>query len=129
VRRLRSHRDGRKGREICSWHRGGESSAPEEIEPAAAPNLVDSHGSTTAIRPLHRPQLSDVGAGGQVLLLACVGVRPGRVAFRPILLRHATRFVGLGFLVPGVVLPDLLMAFAHTAAYGDLIAALLALAA
>lgn len=55
--------------------------------------------------------------------------QPGRSAFRPILLLHSTRFVGLGFLIPGVVAPDLSAAFATPAAYGDLIAALLALAA
>jgi hypothetical protein len=53
----------------------------------------------------------------------------GRSGFRPILLLHSSRFVGLGFLVPGVVSPDLPLAFAKPAAYGDLIAALLALAA
>lgn len=54
--------------------------------------------------------------------------RPGRAGFRPILLLHATRFVGLGFLVSGVVSPELPIAFAGPAAYGDLTAALLALA-
>jgi hypothetical protein len=52
----------------------------------------------------------------------------GRSAFRPILLLHSSRFVGLAFLVPGVVSPDLPAAFAEPAAYGDLIAACLALA-
>jgi len=50
-------------------------------------------------------------------------------ALRPLLLLHAFRFVGLAFLVPGVVAPDLSAAFAGPAAYGDLIAALLALLA
>ena len=54
-------------------------------------------------------------------------VMPGRTAFRPILLLHATRFLGLGFLVPGVVSPALPIAFAAPAAYGDLIATVLAL--
>ena len=36
-------------------------------------------------------------------------------------------FIGLAFLVPGVVSPDLPSAFAHSAAYGDIIAAVLAL--
>jgi hypothetical protein len=53
---------------------------------------------------------------------------PGRSAFRPILLLHSTRFVGLAFLVPGVVPSELPAAFSEPAAYGDLIAALLALA-
>src|SRR5258706_15807701 len=42
---------------------------------------------------------------------------------------HAFRFVGLSFLVPGVVSPALPRAFAVPAAYGDLIAALLAVVA
>ena len=50
-------------------------------------------------------------------------------ALRPILLLHSFRFVGLAFLVPGVVMPDLSPDFARPAAYGDLIAAVLALLA
>jgi uncharacterized membrane protein len=48
-------------------------------------------------------------------------------ALRPILILHSFRFEGLAFLVPGVVSPDLPSAFAHSAAYGDIIAATLAL--
>jgi len=48
-------------------------------------------------------------------------------ALRPILVLHSFRFVGLAFLVPGVVSPDLPSAFAHSAAYGDVVAATLAL--
>jgi hypothetical protein len=48
-------------------------------------------------------------------------------ALRPLLILHSFRFIGLAFLVPGVVSPDLPPAFAHPAAYGDIIAALLAL--
>ena len=48
-------------------------------------------------------------------------------ALRPLLILHSFRFIGLAFLVPGVVSPDLPAAFAHPAAYGDLIAAILAL--
>ncbi len=48
-------------------------------------------------------------------------------ALRPILTLHSFRFLGLAFLVPGVVSPDLPSAFAQSAAYGDLIAAALAL--
>jgi hypothetical protein len=48
-------------------------------------------------------------------------------ALRPLLTLHSFRFVGLAFLVPGVVSPDLPSAFAHSAAYGDIIAATLAL--
>ena len=50
-------------------------------------------------------------------------------ALRPVLILHSFRFVGLAFLVPGVVSPDLPSAFAHPAAYGDIIAAILALLA
>jgi hypothetical protein len=48
-------------------------------------------------------------------------------ALRPLLILHAFRFVGLAFLVPGVVSPDLPSAFAHSAAYGDIVTAILAL--
>ena len=50
-------------------------------------------------------------------------------ALRPLLLLHCFRFIGLAFLVPGVVSPELPRAFAVPAAYGDLVAALLALLA
>ncbi len=42
---------------------------------------------------------------------------------------HAYRFIGLGFLVPGVVSSALPPEFARQAAYGDLVAALLAVVA
>ena len=50
-------------------------------------------------------------------------------ALQPILILHSFRFIGLAFLVPGVVSPDLPSAFAHLDAYGDIIAATLALLA
>jgi hypothetical protein len=50
-------------------------------------------------------------------------------ALRPLLILHSFRFIGLAFLVPGVVSSDLPPAFAHSAAYGDIIAAILALLA
>jgi hypothetical protein len=50
-------------------------------------------------------------------------------ALRPLLLLHAFRFVGLAFLVPGVVSQHLPAGFARPAGYGDLIAAMLALLA
>jgi hypothetical protein len=53
--------------------------------------------------------------------------RPRIEALRPLLVLHAFRFGGLAFLVPGVVSPDLPAAFAHDAALGDIIAAILAL--
>src|SRR5215471_4392269 len=54
---------------------------------------------------------------------------PRADALRPLLLLHSFRFIGLAFLVPGVVSPDLPGAYARPAAYGDLVAALLALLA
>jgi len=50
-------------------------------------------------------------------------------ALRPLLILHSFRFIGLAFLVTGVVSPDLPSAFAQSAAYGDIIAAILALLA
>src|SRR5262249_27230368 len=46
-----------------------------------------------------------------------------------LLVPHTFRFIGLSFLVPAVVSPPLPAAFAASAAYGDLIAAVLAVAA
>ena len=54
---------------------------------------------------------------------------PKAEALQPLLILHSFRFIGLAFLVPGVVSPDLPSAFAHSAAYGDIIAAVLALLA
>jgi len=48
-------------------------------------------------------------------------------ALRPLLVLHSFRFIGLAFLIPGVVSPDLPRAFATSAALGDLGAATLAL--
>ena len=54
-------------------------------------------------------------------------LRPRVEALRPLLILHSFRFIGLAFLVPGVVSPNLPPAFAHSAAYGDIVAAILAL--
>ena len=56
-------------------------------------------------------------------------VRSRKEALRPLLVLHGFRFIGLSFLVPGVVSPDLPIAFARDAAYGDMVAAILALLA
>jgi hypothetical protein len=56
-------------------------------------------------------------------------VRPNTEALKPILLLHGFRFIGLAFLVPGVVSAGLPAAFARPAAYGDLTTAILALLA
>jgi len=50
-------------------------------------------------------------------------------ALVPLLVPHMFRFIGLSFLVPGVVSPALPSAFAAPAAYGDLISAILAVVA
>ncbi|HJT71715.1 MAG TPA: hypothetical protein VJ731_16060 [Terriglobales bacterium] len=48
-------------------------------------------------------------------------------ALQPLLILHSFRFIGLATLIPGVVSPDLPSAFAHPEAYGDMIAAILAM--
>src|SRR6058998_1418983 len=48
---------------------------------------------------------------------------------KPILMLHGFRFLGLAFVAPGVVSPELPAAFAQPVAYGDLITAFLALLA
>src|SRR5260370_10742817 len=50
-------------------------------------------------------------------------------ALVPLVLPHTFRFVGLSFLVPGVVSHAIPSAFAVPAAHGDLIAGILAVAA
>ena len=55
--------------------------------------------------------------------------RPRATALEPLLLLHSFRFVGLAFLIPGVTSQPLDPRFANPAAYGDLLAALLALLA
>lgn len=52
---------------------------------------------------------------------------PRAEALRPILILHSFRFLGLAFVVSGVVSPELPSAFANPAAYGDIVAATLAL--
>jgi len=55
-------------------------------------------------------------------------LRP-RTVLLPILLLHSFRHLGLMFLAPGATFPGIPMSFAYPAAFGDLLAALLALAA
>src|SRR5262249_18672204 len=55
-------------------------------------------------------------------------LRP-RVVLLPILLLHAFRHLGLMFLAPGATYPGIPLEFAYPAAFGDLLAAILALAA
>ena len=54
---------------------------------------------------------------------------PRASALTPILLFHSFRHIGMAFLVPGVVSPNLAPSFAYPAAYGDLLAAVLAFVA
>jgi hypothetical protein len=60
------------------------------------------------------------------LILPELRQRTRNEGLRPLLTLHSFRFVGLAFLVPGVVSPDLPAAFAEGAAYGDIVAAALA---
>src|SRR5215813_604264 len=55
--------------------------------------------------------------------------RPSPENLKPILLLHGFRFLGLAFLAPGVVSPELPATFAQPVAYGDFISAFLALLA
>jgi hypothetical protein len=55
--------------------------------------------------------------------------RPTSENLKPILLLHGFRFLGLAFVVPGVVSPELPTTFAQPVAYGDLLTAFLALLA
>jgi hypothetical protein len=50
-------------------------------------------------------------------------------SLKPILMLHGFRFLGLAFVLPGVVSPELPASFAQPVAYGDLISAILALLA
>jgi hypothetical protein len=52
-----------------------------------------------------------------------------KAALTPFLLFHGTRYIGLAFLIPGVTAEPLDPRFAEPAAYGDLLAAVLALVA
>ena len=54
---------------------------------------------------------------------------PGSTALVPLILLHCFRYIGLSFILPGVVSADLSPTFAVPTAYGDLITSLLALVA
>jgi uncharacterized membrane protein len=70
-----------------------------------------------------------VGDRRRTLHLAALRTRARSEALRPLFILHSFRFIGLAFLVPGVVSPDLPRAFATSAAFGDIVAAALALLA
>jgi hypothetical protein len=55
--------------------------------------------------------------------------RPSPENLKPILLLHGFRFLGLAFVVPGVVSAQLPATFGQPVAYGDFISAILALLA
>src|ERR1700739_695029 len=69
------------------------------------------------------------GAVARHYIWPALGERPSPENLKPILLLHGFRFLGLAFVVPGVVSPQLPAAFAQPVAYGDLITASLALLA
>jgi hypothetical protein len=58
----------------------------------------------------------------RVLIWPRIRSLPLNEAARPILLLHLFRFVGAAFLIPGIVGPELPLAYAAPAAYGDLVA-------
>ena len=62
------------------------------------------------------------------LLPRLQGLEP-RIVLLPILLLHSFRHLGLMFLAPGATYVGIPMSFAYPAAFGDLLAALLALVA
>jgi hypothetical protein len=69
------------------------------------------------------------GLAAKVYFWPRVSRLPREDALAVLIVPHAFRFVGLSFLVPGVVAPGLQAAFAVPAAYGDLGAAVLAVIA
>ncbi len=58
-----------------------------------------------------------------------VASRPRSEALIPLLLLHSSRYIGMAFLIPGVTSEVLDARFATPAAYGDLLAGILALIA
>jgi len=67
-------------------------------------------------------------AGRAYVFPKLAGVKP-RILLLPILLLHAFRHLGLVFLTPGATYAGIPAKFAYPAAFGDLLAALLALTA
>jgi hypothetical protein len=62
-------------------------------------------------------------------VMPALRVLPRERALVPLLMVHTFRFIGLAFLIPGVTSQALDPRFAQPAAYGDLLAAVLALVA
>ncbi len=69
------------------------------------------------------------GLTAKLYILPRLRTLPPDDALVPLIVPHAFRFIGLSFLVPGVVSPSLPSAFAVPAAFGDLGAAVLAIVA
>src|SRR5262245_31158791 len=67
-----------------------------------------------------------VGLVTKVYIWPRLRMMPRTDALIPLVIPHTFRFVGLSFLVPGVVSPSLSPAFTVPAAYGDMVAAILA---
>jgi hypothetical protein len=65
----------------------------------------------------------------KLYILPRLRAMPRDHALIPLVVPHTFRFIGLSFLIPGVVSPSLSPAFAIPVAYGDLVAAILAAAA
>ncbi len=65
----------------------------------------------------------------QWYVMSRLSVLPRSDALTPMLLLHSFRYIGLAFLIPGVTAEFLDSRFATPAAYGDLLAAVLALMA
>jgi len=65
----------------------------------------------------------------KLYVLPKLATLPARTVLQPILLLHALRHLGLMFLAPGAIYAGMPASFAYPAAFGDLLAALLALAA
>ncbi len=62
-------------------------------------------------------------------VMPALAARSRMDALIPLVLPHAFRYIGMAFLIPGVVAHDTTPAFAVPAAYGDLAASVLALLA
>jgi len=65
----------------------------------------------------------------RLYVLPRLGELPPRTVLLPILLLHSLRHLGLMFLAPGATYPGIPPEFAYPAAFGDLLAAVLAIAA
>jgi NAD(P)H dehydrogenase (quinone) len=88
-----------------------------------------NYANATRFFRKHCIQLNRVGNRHRPVHLAGTPAPATGRCVAALLILHSFRFIGLAFLVPGVVSPDLPSAFARSAAYGDLVAAILALLA